>query len=303
MKRFPLLTLFPLLSVLPAGAAVILSGATNNTAPSGQPYFSNIGTLHGASAIYLGGGWVATPAHVAGSLPASVNFGGIAYTTVTGTYHRIGNPSGSGLSALTDLAVFQLSSSPPLPTVPIAAATPNVGADLMMIGAGRLQAASPTYWQVTAVPGANNDIWTEVTPPGQSYNAAGFKTTATNIVRWGENETDATAITVNYGLGDVYGYTTVFDLGAMTHEAQAVVGDSGGGVFHQVAGAWQLSGMMVTIATYENQPAYTAVIGNETYMLDLTYYRNGILAVIPEPSAPILAAGGLCLLFRRRRPR
>ncbi|MBN8457890.1 MAG: hypothetical protein J0M04_08630 [Verrucomicrobia bacterium] len=301
MKRFPLLSLVPLLLVSSAGAAVILSGAANNTAPSGQPYFSNIGTLNGASAIYLGGGWVATAAHVAGSLPASVNFGGTSYATSTGTYHRIGNPSGSGLSALTDLAAFQLSASPPLPTIPIAAATPGVGTDLMMIGAGRLQAATPTYWQVTVVAGPNNDVWTEVTPPGQSYNAAGFKTTATNIVRWGENETDATAITVNYGLGDVYGYTTSFDVGATTHEAQAVVGDSGGGVFHQVAGAWQLSGMMVTVATYENQPAYTAVIGNETYMLDLTYYRNEILAVIPEPSAPVLAAGGLCLFLRRKR--
>ncbi len=173
----------------------------------------------------------------------------------------------------------------------------------MMIGAGRQQAAAPTYWQVTAVAGPNNDIWTEATPPGQPYNAAGFKTTATNIVRWGANDTDATGITVNYGMGDVYSYTTSFDTGAMTHEAQAVVGDSGGGVFHQVAGAWELSGMMVTIGTYDNQPGYTAVIGNETYMLDLTYYRNEILAVIPEPTAPFLAAGGLCVFLPRRRPR
>ncbi len=303
MKRFPLLTLVPLLLASPAGAAVILSGAANTTAPSGQPYFSNIGTLNGASAIYLGGGWVATAAHVAGSLPASVKFGGVSYNTSAGTYHRLGNPTGSGLFVLTDLAVFQLSSSPSLPTVPIATATPGVGTDLMMIGAGRQQAAAPTYWQVTAVAGPNNDIWTEATPPGQPYNAAGFKTTATNIVRWGANDTDATGITVNYGMGDVYSYTTSFDTGAMTHEAQAVVGDSGGGVFHQVAGAWELSGMMVTIGTYDNQPGYTAVIGNETYMLDLTYYRNEILAVIPEPTAPFLAAGGLCVFLPRRRPR
>lgn len=303
MKRFPLLTLFPLLFASPAGAVVVISGAANTTAPSGQPYFSNVGRVGGATGIYIGGGWVVTAAHVAPSLPASATFGGVAYTTAAGSYHRLGNPAGSGLSALTDLAMFRLATSPSLPTVPIATAIPAVGTDVMMIGAGRLQSATPAYWQVTPVAGPNNDIWTQVTPPGQSYNAAGFYAAGAYTLRWGENEVDANGLTVAYGYGDVRGYTTVFDIGVMTHEAQAINGDSGGGVFHQVAGAWQLSGMMVTIATYENQPAYTAVIGNETYMLDLTYYRNGILAVIPEPSAPILAAGGLCLLFRRRRPR
>ena len=39
-----------------AQGVLTISGDTNNTAPVGPPYFANIGTVNGASGIYLGDG-------------------------------------------------------------------------------------------------------------------------------------------------------------------------------------------------------------------------------------------------------
>ena len=58
-------------------------------------------------------------------------------------------------------------------------------------------------------------------------------------------------------------------------------------VFAKHGGQWQLAGIMVTVDAYSAQPSpeLTAVFGNETFMADLSYYRNQIVAVVPEPGA------------------
>ena len=307
--KFGLVLALVVLGWTPAArAVVVLSGASNTTAPSGQPYFNNVGVVNGASGIYLGNRWVLTAAHVAGTLPTAATFGGINYSTVSASFQRLHNPGGYGFTSLTDLALFRLASDPGLPTVSIGTASPSVGADVMMIGRGRDQAASVTYWDVTVNPGTNDDVWTEVPSGSPGIDHEGFKTSVNRTIRWGENDVASNGQVFNYSIGsetvDVISFTTSFDMGAKTHEAQGIAGDSGGAVFVDSGGNWMLSGVMLTVLLYETQPAYTAMIGNETAMADLSYYRGEILSItsIPEPGITMLCLfGGCALLVTRRR--
>ncbi len=286
-----------------AQAVVTISGNVNNTAPPGQPFFANVGSVNGSSGIYLGDRWVMTAAHVAGSLPANASFGGTTYTTEAGSFHRINNPTGSGLSTLTDIVVFRLGTAPPLSNLSIASIPPTVGSDVTMIGNGNIQASHLTSWHVTQFPGSADDTWDEIAPPDPAINAEGFKTDPTREIRWGENEIATVNGSINYGLGDVRNFTTSFDTGALAQEGQAVSGDSGGAVFYYNGAEWVLSGMMAAAGTFENQPgkASTAVFGNVTIIADLAYYREEILQVVPEPSpAALLGISALALFYRRR---
>lgn len=281
-------------------AVVISSGGANNTAPPGQPYFGNIGTVGGASGIYLGNRWVLTANHVAGSLPASTNFGGLNYSTQAGTHVQLQNPSGSGLSEFTDMVLFRLQSAPPLPSLPLTTAMPAPDAELMMIGRGRVQEPTETLWIHEVNPGPADDTWTVTTDPGTA-NQSGFHTTATQEIRWGLNQVNANNLTINVGGLDVRSFLTLF--GTATNQAQGVIGDSGGAVLLEGAEEWELAGMMVAVSTFENQPGgtQTAVYGNGTFMVDLSFYAPQILAIIPEPaSATLVVFAGLLLLRRRR---
>lgn len=288
---------------LSAEAVVVTSGGPNNTAPGGRPFFNNVGSIGSASAIYLGDGWVLSANHVAGSLPGSVKFGGVDYATLAGSFHRLENPVYTRpLTELTDIVVFRLSSLVELPGVDISTTTPAVGSQVMMIGNGSTQVGPPTFWKYTVVDGPNNDTW-EVTTPLLA-NAAGYHTTGTGEIRWGENLVNANNFAVSAGYGDVISYSTRFNSIGLTHEAQAVVGDSGGAVFSYNGGSWQLSGMMHAVSLFENQPggAGTAVFGMETAIADLSAYRSQIIAIVPEPShaVPLGILGSLLVLFRRR---
>ena len=283
-----------------APAVVVFTGLSNTTAPPGQPFFGNVGSVNGASAIYLGEQWVITAAHVAGGLPGSVTFGGTAYSTAAGSFHHLTNPVGLGLSVFTDLVAFRLATDPGLPTLGIAAAPTTAGTPVMLVGYGGHGAASPTFWQVTFNPGPADDVWTELAYPDPGINAAGFKIIGSGVKQWGINQIETIGELVNYGAGDVVGFTTEFGNGPTNDEAQAASGDSGGAVFRQVAGSWQLAGMMAAVGTYEKQPS-AAVIGNLTYSLDLAFYRSQLIAIIPEPSAALGTAWVLGLVLLRRR--
>ena len=292
---------------LPAAAVVVISGAANDSAPPGQPHFANVGFVNGGSAVYLGNRWVLSAAHVAGSLPASATFGGNVYSTQAGTFHRLYDPAtlDDVSPVFTDIVLFRLASDPGLDSVQLSTTTPTVGTNVTMIGGGRQQEPDPSFWQVTEVPGQNNDIWQELSPPYDGANATGFETTSTRVVKWGENQVEETGLTINYGAGPVTLFTTSFDSGAATHEAQGVSGDSGGAVLAFTGGGWRLAGMMAAVATLENQPggANTAVIGNLTAAADLSAYHSQIFAVtgIPEVGTPILAVITLAFAVIRRQ--
>ena len=257
--------------------------------------------MNDASAIYLSNQWVMTARHAASALPGTVSFGGISYATQAGSWQRLNNTGlGMGLSTLTDIVLFRLTSSPGLPSLSVRTSAPTVGDDVMMIGNGKIQAASLTYWDVTVVAGLNNDIWNEVIPP-TPYDLAGFKTTPTNEVRWGVNEVDVASITANSGNGDVLSFSTLYNTG-FTHEAQGVTGDSGGATLFFNGVSWELSGMMHAINAYDNQPA-SAIHGQSTFHANLSLYApqiNAILATVPEPGAYILLGFSALLIYSRR---
>jgi len=277
-------------------AVVIASGGPNNAAPMGQNFFNNVGVVGSATGIYLGNGWVLTANHVAPVLPASATFGGVSYPTDPGTWTRLNNPS--PFSTFTDIVLFRLTSPPALPPLTLRSSTPTVGTDVVMIGNGRIQNPE-TFWNSTTNP------WT-VTTEALS-DKSGYRTANSKEIRWGENEVYNNFIVVNMGtiLSPVHvlSFNTQFDKMGMTQEAQAVAGDSGGGVFTYNGSSWDLAGMMFAVSTFTNQPngGETAVYGNQTYIADLSVYRSQILSIIPEPSSALLIGLATMLVFIRRR--
>ena len=252
-----------------------------------------------ARAVYLGNRWILTVAHLSTAGGTAV-FGGTSYGFVDGTNTRLSNPPEPGPSGVVDLRMIRLDSDPGLPSVTIGSAAPTSGRDLVMIGRGLNRQAGDFHWDVDTAP--DPDVWTEVLPPPPP-DASGHKTAGVKTMRWGENEIDNPAVVINAGFGDTQSFTTMFDSVGMTHEAQAVSGDSGGGVFAKDGANWELVGIMHTVSAYNGQPANAVVFGTETNSADLSRYRNGILALVatPEPNSLLLGLSGLCLLLRRRR--
>ena len=200
----------PLLSlaIAASASAVIIAsgdGSGNTTPPSPDPGFYNLGTRNGGAfgVVYLGNGWVLTANHVGAG---DTVFSGVPYPWLSGTDVQLQNPDNSPA----DLVVFRLAQPyPPLPTLPIATATPSV--DVIMIGNGP-DRGTATSWM-------GHQGWYWVVP--------------SETIRWGTNDPDGPAA-FNAGLPlPTVVFTTLFDQfggGHTTYEAQAAVGDSGGAV-------------------------------------------------------------------------
>ncbi len=297
---------FILLVCTGTAQAVVIAGGDgsgNTSTPSGagnDPGFANIGTFLGASCVYLGNGWVLTAAHIdynygTGTpiLPSSVQFGGSSYATASGSLHQLTNNGTAGMTALTDLVLFQLTSDPSLPSLSISSSSPTVGQSITMIGNGLNRASGTTYW---------NADWSQSSHSYGTYS--GFQTTDSNTVRWGTNTVGQTGQNVNAGEGSVYAFnSSQFSSLGGANEAQAVTGDSGGGVFVKNGSSWQLAGIMNVIYTYNGQPSDTAVYGDETGMADLSFYSGQINTItgVPEPTAFVIAAAAMPFLAARRR--
>jgi len=214
-----------------------------------------------------------------------------------------------------DLHLFKIapnsSGLPSLPGIPIATATPSVGSNTVMIGAGRTPSASPTKWYVDE----DTDPWTWQTTdfPGRDSIRQGYETTSSKAVRWGTNLISG-IVSIEYGsYSPMDALATTFSDGpfATTYEAQAVTNDSGSGMFVEYGGGWRLAGLIVTVSTFSGQPGAnrsedTAVFGNNTFAVDLADYAAEINSIIPEPGTlPLFAALvglGFAALHRRRTP-
>ena len=303
-----------LLLFVPLAAAVSLSCAravvvadntstvTNITAPGDDPGWANVGSCNSAAAIYLGNQWVLTAYHVNAGAGFPVVFNGTGYTTIPSSGVRLTNNGASGMTPQTDLIVFRINGDPMLPAPVISASAPAVGDDIVMIGNGLNRQLSRTFWQVTPVTGNDNDIWVETVGP---HNVEGFKAGTGSTKRWGRNDAEITGLNLDYGVGTVRSFASFFnDDPGLPDEAQAILGDSGGGVFHKNITQWELSGVMLAAGTspFDNPPADTAMFEQSfTLMADLSFYRSQILGIIPEPSSALLLAGGLAVTLRRRR--
>lgn len=278
------------LAVPTAARAVLIqtaSGTGNTTAPPDDPGWANVGVRGVGNGVYLGAGWVLTVAHVSAG---DIVLAGTPYAAVPGSAVQLTNGGASGRSANTDLMLYRLATEPVgLAGVTIAVAQPTVGTPVTMIGSG-LDRGAFTEWSVDQ--SVTPWVWTEV---GSGGTAVGYKTAATRQMRWGTNAISANDLWVaasdlNPPL-DVRSIGTSFEAQFGTSEAQAVNHDSGGAVFAKNGGAWELAGMIFDVNGYSGQPspAFNAVIGNDTYAVDLSYYRPQIMAIVPEPTAGPLA--------------
>jgi hypothetical protein len=292
-----------LLLPAPARGVIIdtITGSGNTSAPVDDPGWANMGTVNNGSAVYLGNRWVLTANHVGSG---TTTLSGTTYAAVPGSNVIITNNGAPGRTANTDLLLYQLVTDPGLPSLAIAATTPQAADAVTMIGAGRDRGAYTT-WLVNT--GTVPYTWTvdNVNP-----NTAGYLWGSTRTMRWGTNTVTGSAAWLDYNPGffvSAYTFRTTFDdFPADSTEAQAAVGDSGGAVFFKNGASWELAGIMLAIDAYSGQPASTAVFGNNTYAADLSYYRPQIVSVVPEPSGFVLAiagvaCGGSAALRRWRR--
>lgn len=293
------------LTLLCSSHAVHVMGTTGNTtAPVDDPGFANVGAVNGASAIYLGNRWVLTASHVGAG---SVVLGGNTYT-VSGPVTQLTNMGTPGMSANTDMVLFQINTDPGLPALSIAAGSPAAGQSLVMIGNGANRNASRSYYTVVQGPNPGDDVWTSAGGPGPGVIPM-FEGSGGSAIRWGTNNVEAVNINASAGFGTVKSFFTFFndDPIGRPDEAQGVLGDSGSAVFRKNGATWELLGMTHAVSTasgYDNIPGFpsTSLPGESTtYMADLSFYRNQILSIIPEPGSAALAGIAVLGLLRRRR--
>jgi hypothetical protein len=275
------------------------TGTGNTTAPADDPGWANVGVLGIGTGVYLGNDWVLTTKQVGGG---SIVLNGGTYAMLAGSGTQLTNGGSPGKTALTNLYLFRLATTPVgLGSVAIASSS-GTGAAVTMIGAG-LDRGAFTQWNINTA--ATPWIWTEVPSGG---NAAGYQTLSTREMRWGTNTVDSVGGWIASEYGDTNFVSTTFSyVGSDSTEAQAAYGDFGGGVFHKNGSTWELSGLMVGVAGFSGQPDpdENAVFGDTTFVADLSFYRPQIMAIVPEPHPVVFAAsgmGGMVLwrLLRRR---
>lgn len=267
-----------MLSVAPAATAnaVVINAwndAPNLIAPGDDPGWDNVGRVAGASAVYLGNRWVITANHVS-KAPLRLSDGRVFDVSV-GSDVRIKNSSNPFSSSGVDLRMFRLAEDPGLPSLQIASSSPTRGATVTMIGVGFDRAPELIGWGVNRF-----GQWTQIQTPLASQ--FGYSLLETSHMRWGMNQVSSDGSKLAPA-SNTYVFSTHFDRPGLPFEAQAVVGDSGGGVFKRVGEGWELVGIMSTVQSLSGQPAWTVVYGSATNSADLSKYRDQILDLIDRP--------------------
>jgi len=229
-------------------------GTGNVTAPPDDPGWAHLATRSNVTAVYLGHRWLLTANHVGAG---DVVLEGQTYSPVPGSAIQFENPD----TSQADLMVFKIFGDPGLPRLDIPSSPPVVGDSLIAIGNGRNRGSVTTYM------GLGGYDW----GPGDA-------------MRWGTNIVSE----IDIWVGSTYSFAATFtdplDPSATTDEAAGANGDSGGGVFIKTGGEWYLAGTIFSISQYLDQPSTTSIYGNELFAVDLSYYRDDILAVIEQRS-------------------
>ena len=283
MKRF-LYALLPIFLCLPASAwAVATITTTGTTYQTTEPTVTNwttgwetttgetgvsgwdyVGQINGASAVYLGNGWVLTAAHVSPGVGSTFTLSGVSYTV----------SSVSSLGATTDLVLFQISTVLSLPSLTLTGTT-----SLLTAFAGK----SSESEVVMIGYGGGAESWGEniVTSLDVSVSLSGYPYTTTDF------KTQLGTSNANHA--------------SITNTAQVVNGDSGGADFYydSATGKWVLVGINEAAGTYSNGSyAASYMVDLSAYADEI----NATISAVPEPSTwALLGAGGAFLLWARIR--
>lgn len=282
----------------PAGAVLIDfgDGTGNTSAPADDPGFDNVGDRSGLSAVYLGDGWVLGVAH---AFVGPTIWLGTSYDPINGTFTRLKDGSGN----FSDLIVWGVWPHPPLPSLTVRSLTSLPSGEVVMIGHGRDRGAATD----------TDDTGAYLPPPVLNPAIDGFYWDSPRSFRWGTNK--VTAAWPGNPFDTVTFYTTLDKNGPgrTTYEAQAVLGDSGGGVFSKETGSWELAGLMFVTGTLPGDPgtpgsgqqSSTSFHTNITGIVDLSFYYDDImdLTAIPEPTGGSMLAAGLAFLLAVGRKR
>jgi len=246
-----------------------------------DPGWNYIGRRGGNTAVYIGDGWVLTANHVG---VGDLELGGVTYPYVPGSGVQLENNDQSPA----DMLVFKVSPDPGLPPLPLRTSFPSPGLEAIMIGNGR-----------------DRGITTSFDPAGSNPPIEGWEWAPGRSVRWGTNQIDGFP---SSKLLDNFAVYTAFDSGQSVHEAQASDGDSGGALFVDNNGSWELAGILYAVGAFPQQPGSTAIYGNVTYAARVDYYYDEIQDAIalPEPSGSLgllLGTGLVATLNHRRKGR
>lgn len=308
----PCLLLLALVCFADNLGAVIVAGAngggntSNNTTAAQMQlslglgdagFFNNVVPYSDATAVYLG--WRNTIHGPRGYALSAMHIGFASSITIQGNSYSVTRTR----IMSSDLAVLTLSSGifdmPTLPVISLSSSSPATGTPVIMAGNGRnrVQNATTNAFTSDAVPVADGTGYTSTTP---------------RIVRWGTNETLhfgsnplAVLASANIGGFSTLVFQTEFNTPSAgtwttTNEAQAVVGDSGGGIF---AYDGSLLGIMAAVS---GSNTAQAAFGNETYAINIASYASGIESItgtnlIPEPGSGTLLVCAALLFFLIRR--
>jgi hypothetical protein len=278
------------LCVTPCHALVIDNTTTlNETASGTQAPWYNVGSINGASGVYLKNGWVITAHHVVGnSTSASITFNGLTYSSI-GSIITLLNPD----SSASDVSLFYIGTTPTnAVSLGLVSSLPSTSTLLTLIGYGEHRSGN-----VTSI------AYTGGTANGYLWDGAYSKSWGLSLRNSGTD-----SLVQAPGANAFEAFSTTFHVTGTSNYTQAALGDSGGGVFVEVGNTWELAGTINAIAGATGQTADTAMAGDETYLADMSVYADQINTLlveeVPEPNLAWLLVAGLGVLgLARRRQR
>jgi hypothetical protein len=290
----------------PEARAVVVAGAngggnTSNNTTAAQmatqlgltntAFYGNVLRYSDAGSVYLG--WANTIDGPRAFVLTATHINPASFMDINGLTYSVAEQSISG----SDVTLLTLTQSnnimPVLPVVNLSTSTPAGNTTVIMAGFGRerVQDATTNAFTSDAVP---------VT------DGTGYTTTSTTLLRWGTNRVAGTQT-----VGSTETIYTVFSQPnpgdwLATSEAQAVLGDSGGGLF---AFDGTLLGIVSAISGTDATKTQAA-FGQATFFSDIATYKDDIdtaigYTLVPEPSTAALlffGAGTAVLVALRRRP-
>jgi hypothetical protein len=306
-----------LLALCSEVCAVVVAGAngggnTSNNTTAAQmasqlgladtSFYNNVLPYSDAGSIYLG--WANTTSGPRAYLLSAMHINLSSTMLINAVSYTVTRQS----IADSDLALLTLANvdgiMPSLPVVNLATVTPVVGTGVIMAGFGRQRLQNATTNADTSDAVAVTD-------------GTGYSTTAPQVQRWGTNQTvkfNATGPASPTGTISIAGrstatFVTDFDQPASgqwlaSNEAQAVLGDSGGGVFGFDGTLYGI------VAAVSGTDVTDAAFGEKTYFANIATYQTAIndaigYTLVPEPSttALLLVGVGASVLVALRRRR